>query len=133
METVASRRDPPLLVGRESESRLRAIARAAMPRAPEVAARLLHEIDRADVVDDAQVPADVVRIGAFVTYQIQQSGRINTIRLVPPHNADLQASRVSVVSDVGAALLGLRVGQEIEWEFAGRRQVLEVLRVAEEL
>ena len=133
METVASRRDPPLLVGHQSERLLRAIARAAMTRAPEVAARLLGEVDRADVINESQVPDDVVRIGAYVTYQIQLSGRINTIRLVRPHEADLQASQVSVVSDVGAALLGLKVGQEIEWEFAGHRHVLEVLRVAGEL
>lgn len=133
METVISRSLPPLVVGDRSESLLRSIANAAMSRAPEVASRLLEEIDRADVVEESQVPGDVVRIGSFVTYQIQQSGRINTIRIVPPHEADLQSSRISVVSDIGAALLGMRPGQEIEWEFGGRRHVLEVLRVAKEL
>lgn len=133
METVISRSLPPLLVGNRSESLLRSIANAAMSRAPEVASRLLDEVDRADVVEESQVPDDVVRIGSFVTYQIQLSGRINTIRIVPPHEADLQSSRISVVSDVGVALLGLRPGQEIEWEFGGRRHVLEVLRVATEL
>lgn len=133
MESVISRHLPPVLLGDRSEALLRSIANAAMSRAPEVASRLLEEVDRADVVEESKVPHDVIRIGSFVTYQIQQSGRINTIRLVPPHEADLQSSRISVVSDVGAALLGLRPGQEIEWEFGGRRHVLEVLRVAQEL
>lgn len=133
MESVISRSLPPVLLGDRSEALLRSIANAAMSRAPEVASRLLEEVDRADVVAESQVPVDVVRIGSFVTYQIQQSGRINTIRIVPPHEADLQSSRISVVSDVGAALVGLRPGQEIEWEFGGRRHVLEVLRVAQEL
>jgi regulator of nucleoside diphosphate kinase len=129
MEPLASRRDPPLLMGHRSEALLRGIARAAMARAPQVATRLLDEVDRADVVDESALPDDVVRFRSMVTYQIQQSGRINTVRLVPPHEADLQKSRVSIVSDVGAALIGLRAGQEIEWEFGGRRHVLEVLRV----
>ncbi|MCC2656902.1 MAG: GreA/GreB family elongation factor [Panacagrimonas sp.] len=129
MEQIVSRRPPPLLLGHQSEALLRGIARAAMDRAPQVAERLLEEVDRAEIVADAEVPDDVVRIGSLVTYQIQLSGRINTIRLVAPHEVDLHASRVSIISDVGAALIGLRPHQEIEWEFAGRRQVLEVIRV----
>jgi regulator of nucleoside diphosphate kinase len=133
MEPVSNRCLPPLLVGDQSESLLRGIARAAMSRAPEVATRLLSEVDRADVVDESCVPEDVVRMGAWVTYRIQPSERINTIRLVPPHQADVQSSRVSVVSDVGAALLGLSAGQQIEWGFGGRHHVLEVLRVSGEV
>lgn len=133
MEQSAPRRDPPLLIGDRSEALLRGIARAAMLRAPEVAGRLLDEVDRADVVAESDVPDDVVRIGSFVTYQVRLTGSINTIRLVPPREADLRKSRVSVVSEVGAALIGLKPGQQIEWEFGGRRHVLEVLRVAREL
>lgn len=133
MEQSATRRDPPLLIGDQSEALLRGIARAAMLRAPEVAGRLLDEVDRADVVAESEVPDDVVRIGSFVTYQVRLTGSINTIRLVPPREADLRKSRVSIVSEVGAALIGLKPGQQIEWEFGGRRHVLEVLRVAREL
>jgi regulator of nucleoside diphosphate kinase len=133
MEQIAARRDPPLLIGDQSEALLRGIARAAMTRAPEVAERLLGEVERADVVAESAVPNDVVRIGSFVTYQVRLTGSINTIRLVPPREADLHKSRVSVVSEVGAALIGLKRGQQIEWEFGGHRHVLEVLRVAREL
>jgi regulator of nucleoside diphosphate kinase len=133
MQPVSSRCLPPLLVGHRSESLLRGIARAAMTRAPEVATRLLQEVDRADVVHESSVPDDVVRMGALVTYEIHPGGRTNTIRLVAPHEADVQASRISVVSDVGAALLGLRAGQQIEWRFGGRRHVLEVLHVSAEV
>lgn len=132
MDPIATRRDPPLLIGNRSEATLRAIARAAMRRAPEVAERLLGEVERADVVDEAQVPDDVVRMGCFVTYRNRPAGAVTTIRLVPPHEADLGALRVSVVSEIGAALIGLKAGQQIEWEFGGGRLQLEVLRVAPE-
>lgn len=130
MEQTASRRDPPLLIGDQSEAVLRGIARAAMTYAPDVAERLLGEVERADVVAESELPDDVVRMGSFVTYQVRLTGAINTIRIVPPREADLRRSRVSVISDVGAALIGLKPGQQIEWEFGGRRHVLEVLRVA---
>lgn len=130
MEQTASRRDPPLLIGDRSEALLRGIARIAMTHAPEVAERLLGEVERADVVAESELPDEVVRIGSFVTYQLRLTGAINTICIVPPQEADLHQSRVSVISDVGAALIGLKPGQQIEWEFGGRRHVLEVLRVA---
>lgn len=133
MEQTHFRREPPLLIGKQSEALLRGIARAAMTHAPEVAERLLGEVDRADVVSESEVPDNIVRVGSFVTYQVQLTGAINTIRLVRPHDADLHKSRVSVVSDVGVALIGLKPGQQIEWEFGGRQHVLEVLRVASEL
>lgn len=133
MEQITNRRDPPLLIGDQSEAMLRGIARGAMRLAPEVAERLLDEVERADVVAESEVPDNVVRIGSFVTYQVRPAGAINTIRLVPPREVDLRRLRVSVVSDIGAALIGLKAGQQIEWEFGGGRHVLEVLRVASEL
>lgn len=69
---------------------------------------------------------------AVAPYQTLASGSINTIQLVPPHEADLKLLRVSVVSEIGAALIGLRTSQRIEWEFGGLRHVLEVLRVSKD-
>jgi regulator of nucleoside diphosphate kinase len=130
MEQITSLRDPPLLVGDRSEATLRSFANAALTRAPEVAAHLLDEVDRADVVTESEMPDDVVAIGSFVTYRVQLTGRINTIQLVPPHEADLAALRVPVVSEIGAALIGLKPGQQIWWKLGGLGHVLEVLRVS---
>lgn len=125
-------REPSVLIGVRTEAMLRGIVRSAMRGAPEVAMRLLGEVDRADIVMEDAVPVEVVTLGSLVTYQTLATGSINTIQLVPPHEADLKLLRVSVVSDIGAALIGLRTSQRIEWEFGGRRHVLEVLRVSKE-
>lgn len=129
MKQVLSRREPPLLIGNHSEALLRGIARAAMRHAPEVASRLLGEVDRADVVSENDVPYNAVRLGSFVTYRVRLTGAINTVRLMRPHEADLRKSRVSIISDIGVALIGLQSGQQIEWDFGGQHHVLEVLRV----
>lgn len=132
MEQTTPLHEPTLLIGEQTEAVLRSIARSAMAQAPEVATRLLDEIDRADIVPEADVPADVVTFGSFVTYQVLASGAINTIQLVRPHEADPALMRVSVISAIGAAIIGLRPGQRIEWELGGQRQVVEVVRVSKE-
>ena len=133
MQQTLQAAQPSLLLGDRSEATLRCIVRSAMKHAPEVAQRLLNEVDRANIVIESEVPEDAVALGSFVTYQIRRTGAINTIRLVAPHEANLSQMRVSVISDVGAALVGLRPGQEIEWEFGGHHHVLQVLRVARQL
>ena len=131
---LAGRRPEPLKATAESsvDPSRALVVPTDVRHAPEVAERLLDEVERADVVAESKVPDNVVRLGSFVTYQVQPMGAINTIRLVPPREADLPKLRVSVVSDVGAALIGLRAGQQIAWTLGGGQHVLEVLRVAKE-
>jgi regulator of nucleoside diphosphate kinase len=52
------------------------------------------------------------------------------VRIVAPEDADIESRRISVLTPVGAALLGLTVGQQISWEMPDKRAaVLEVLAV----
>jgi regulator of nucleoside diphosphate kinase len=59
------------------------------------------------------------------------------VTLVYPQESDAGAGKVSVLAPVGTALLGLSVGQPIEWEFPdGSRRRLklgEVLHQPERL
>jgi regulator of nucleoside diphosphate kinase len=51
--------------------------------------------------------------------------------LVYPHEADVTAGKISVLTPIGAALIGLSVSQSIEWETnLGDRRSLTVLRVS---
>lgn len=123
---------PPLLIEERAAPMLRSFAQRALQQSPEVARRLLDEIDRADIVDE--LPEGVVTLGAFVTYRDESTGSIQTLKLVPPHEADPSKMRVSVVSPVGAALIGLKQGQRIDCHVApGRSMVLEVIRVGPSL
>lgn len=123
-------RMPPLIVDAAHYERLRGYARLAMRDAPELAQRLLEEVERADVVPSEQMPSDVVTVGSLVTYQDAETGAIRTVRIVLPAEADLAQQRVSVVSPLGSALIGLSVGQVIDWPIAGRERRLCVLGVA---
>ena len=93
------------------------------------------EIDRARVVAGARMPADVVGIGNRVRYRDETTGREQTVSLVWPEASDITSGRVSVVTPIGVALLGLKQGARFDWR---RRDgelrtlcVLEVLPASE--
>ncbi|HET6525971.1 nucleoside diphosphate kinase regulator [Sphingopyxis sp.] len=80
---------------------------------------LLDEIDRAAICDRADIPPDVVTMGSSVTFIDEKSGAERTVRLVYPAEADIAAGRMSILTPVGAGLIGLSVGQSINWPDRG--------------
>lgn len=100
-------------------------------RAPELATMILNEIDRAKVRAPERMPDGVVRIGSEVTFVDESSDTTRKVRLVLPGEADIEAGRISVMTPVGAGLIGLSVGGEINWPCPdGRPRVLRILEVA---
>jgi len=76
------------------------------------------------------MPRDVVTMGAEVEFLGRRSGEQRAVRLVWPTEADIDAGRVSVLTPVGAGLIGLSEGQSIDWpDREGRPRTLSVLRV----
>ena len=119
---------PKLVIDAALYPRLVALAEHARARMPEVADRLLEEIERAELRPADKIPADVVTLGSEVTYRYDE--RVETVRIVAPSEADLARLHISVLTPVGAALLGLRAGQRIAWEMPhGHSKVLEVIAV----
>ena len=73
------------------------------------------ELQRAVVVRQREVPPDVVTMNTEVVYEDVETRARRAVRVVYPRDADATAGRVSVLAPIGAALLGLRVGQAVEW------------------
>lgn len=72
------------------------------------------ELDRADVLDPADMPADVVTMNSSVRFTLQETGVTQTLTLVYPKEVDGSTDKVSVFAPVGTALLGLRVGDTLQ-------------------
>jgi regulator of nucleoside diphosphate kinase len=89
-------------------------------------AKLAEELDRADIVPLEHVPDDVVTMHARVRYLDETTGDTREVMLVYPDEADASQGRISVLSPVGAALLGLAAGQSIEWDFPNGPRRLRV-------
>lgn len=98
----------PPIVGSADYARLRQCA---------LSDELAEELDRAIVVKMEQVPEDVVTMHARCTYIDRRIGMQREIELVYPDEADPAIGKISVLTPVGSALIGLKVGQEIDWEF----------------
>jgi regulator of nucleoside diphosphate kinase len=94
--------------------------------------QLYEELDAAIVVEDDLLPDDVVRMNTRITFVDLDTSVESTLELVYPHEVQGDAGRVSILAPVGAALLGLRVGEAIEWPLPnGRHRRMEVKSVAE--
>ena len=108
----------PSVVVLEDEYEALADLVCASPRATPGIALLWRELERATVTPPEHAPDDLVRIGsrAYFTDLTRRESRM--VRLVWPEDA-LAPVLVSVTSQVGAALLGLRAGAEFEWNGPG--------------
>lgn len=76
------------------------------------------ELERAEIVEPDQIPPNVVTMNSTVRFTIADSGKEFSLTLVYPKDAG-HADRVSVLAPVGSALLGLSVGDQLEWPTPG--------------
>ena len=112
---------PDIVVTTQDLQRLQALITRSTSAAVE---RLDEELARARVVAPRELPDDVVSMNSEVTFEDTLTHVRRRVRLVYPDAADLTRSWVSVLSPLGAALLGLRVGQEFDWILPqGKRRV----------
>jgi regulator of nucleoside diphosphate kinase len=102
---------PPIVVADDEHERLVDLALSAMHRMPG-AADLFVELSRAKTVQE--LPIDAIGIDSVVTF-VYDGAHYTDFALVDPHRADFANGRISIVTSVGAMLLGLSEGQTIEW------------------
>ncbi|MDV3459058.1 nucleoside diphosphate kinase regulator [Sphingomonas sp. HF-S4] len=113
MPQAASR--PPIhMIDAEAET-LTDLALSVERRMPAVSALLLREAERARLHSAARMPADVITMGSMVEFFDDSSGSTRTVTLVYPSEADIAKGQLSILTPVGAALIGLRAGQSILW------------------
>ena len=120
---------PTIIIARSEHARLSNLADMLAERDPHAAEQLAVELDRAKVVDDARMAPGVMRIGSIAEFQIDDEPP-QTAELVFPGDADISRQRISVLTPVGAALIGLSAGQSLEWAARdGRVRRLSVVAV----
>ena len=77
---------------------------------------------------------DLVTMGSSVEFRDDVTGQVRRVVLVYPDKADVTAGRISVLTPVGAALIGMSKNQSIDWETPAReRRSLTVLSVQQPL
>jgi len=90
---------------------------ALLDKMPNIAAELVEleaELDRATVLEPEQMPDNVVTMNSTVEFKFAGEDRTMTKTLVYP--SELKSSDdISIFAPVGSALIGLSVGQKLEW------------------
>ena len=88
------------------------------------------EIERAKIIDEREVPLDLVRMNSTVKFMTLQDEKVNTLTLVFPEEANFAEGKISILAPLGSALIGLRVNQEINWMFPdGKTKTIKILEV----
>jgi regulator of nucleoside diphosphate kinase len=123
---------PLITLTANDHERLSGLVRAAMNNMPDMASGLADEIERAHVMAKGRHPIDVVSMGSEVKFRDDTSGKIQKVFLVYPGQADISQDKISVLTPIGTALIGLQVGSSITWETrTGELKRLTVLEVRE--
>lgn len=118
-----------IIVSATDQLRLTDLAMTALDKVRDVAEELLLEIERATVVPTHAVPTNVVKMDSTVEFSTDE-GVIRRVALVFPGDADIAAGKISILTPIGAALIGLSEGQSIAFTTRdGRDRRLIVLSV----
>lgn len=106
-----------------------ATAGADNPHHRTAAEMLANELIRATILTDRAIPRSVATMHSRLEFRDDVTLEIQRGTLVYPNEADGEPSRISVLSAVGAALVGLRERQSITWRTSRGRRSLTLLRV----
>lgn len=106
------------------------LALSAKHRHPQSSAMLLAELDRAELCEPDALPEHTVAMNSRIDFIDEGSGARRTVQLVYPRDADIAAGRVSILTPIGAGLIGMRAGCSIRWpDRDGHVRMLRIVSV----
>jgi regulator of nucleoside diphosphate kinase len=121
-----------IVLSRPDVERLRSILRSrnGSVQDHEYLINLRDELDQARVVAQHEIPRDVVTLQSQVRVRDCATGESNNYTIVSPTHANVRLGQLSVLAPLGTALLGYRMGDEVEWSMPGgvRRLRIESVR-----
>lgn len=80
-------------------------------------------LEQAEIVTPSEIPPDLITMNSKVRLKDLATGQEMALSLAFPNDADIERTRVSILTPIGLSILGRRVGDEIE----GRTKVQEML------
>lgn len=90
--------------------------------------RLREELMSANVVEDVEVPEDVVRLNSFIDVRTP-FGHIEGYQLVMPKDSNTAAKKLSILTPMGSALIGYAEGDKVLWSFPKGEETITITKV----
>lgn len=123
---------PEIIISSHDLDRLEGLLHAPAARNRADLNGLREELDRAEILEPEDMPSDVIVMNSRTRIREQPSGRELELTLVWPGDQSQGTNGISIFTPAGSALLGLAVGQVIDWPTVeGRTVRLEVLEVTQ--
>ena len=119
IRTVCGMSKPPITVSSLDLERLETLLETPAGASFPGRAQLQAELDRAEIVEPADMPPHVVSMHSTVKFSIHETGKDFCLTLVYPRDAGNTENAISIFAPVGSALLGLSVGDELAWPVPG--------------
>ncbi len=92
--------------------------------------RLSEELKSAQIVDEDEMPMDIIRFNSKIMVY-SENGWENLVQLVIPSEKDAKKDKISILTPMGAALMGYSEGDTIEWDFPSGTQQIKIVAVTQ--
>jgi regulator of nucleoside diphosphate kinase len=93
------------------------------------AEELENELKKAKIVDNDDVPEDVVRLNSTVTIKEEKENKVMEVMVVTPEKADIKQKKISIMSPIGTALIGFGKGQQVKWRVPAGNKTFTIMEV----
>lgn len=93
--------------------------------------KLSEELKDAQIVDEEDIPIDVIRFNSSVKV-ISNRGWEKSLQVVIPGEKDVANNKISILTPMGAALIGYAQDDLVNWDFPSGNQELRIETVAQD-
>ncbi len=93
--------------------------------------KLAGELESADIRDEIAMPKDVIRFNSTISITAK-NGWEKEFKLVMPNESDVKHDKISILTPMGAAIIGYAKGDSLVWEFPSGEQELTIDKVVQE-
>ena len=91
------------------------------------AEKLLSELSKAEIVPSEKIDKDVVTMNSEVKLFFENTQKVQSFKIVYPQDANLKENKISIFSPIATALIGYKIGDEIEWLVPGGMTKIKIV------
>ena len=91
------------------------------------AEKLLFELSKAEIVPSEKIDKDVVTMNSEVKLFFENTQKEQSFKIVYPQDANLKENKISIFSPIATALIGYKIGDEIEWIVPGGMTKIKIV------
>ncbi|MGB4447629.1 MAG: nucleoside diphosphate kinase regulator [Cloacibacterium sp.] len=91
------------------------------------AEKLLSELSKAEIVPSEKIDKDVVTMNSEVKLFFKNTQKEQSFKIVYPQDANLKENKISIFSPIATALIGYKIGDEIEWIVPGGMTKIKIV------